>query len=180
MLGHVAGIAGIELDLLLGDDVVGKVTPRDVPATSAGNDQLGLEVTLGLEAHALGAQRRELLEHAVQLRFGERRIERDQRLAGLDAIALARVDALDDPAFQMLDQDVLAGRGDVAGRDGGAGQRRRRRPQAEAAEEDDHEQIAERRDRSGARVDRLRPGEDRGFLAMVSALPLPLNSPWRA
>jgi len=32
--------------------------------------------------------------------------------------------------------------------------------QAEAAEEDDHEEIAERRNRSGTGVDRPGPGED--------------------
>ena len=77
---------------------------------------------------------------------------------------------LDDPAFQMLDHDVLAGRGDVAGRDRGAGQRRGRRPQAEAAERNHHEQIAEHGDRRGAGVDRLRPVEDGRFLAMRQCL----------
>ena len=70
----------------------GKLTPRELRTMSAGNDELFLEVALGLEAHALGAQRGELLEHAVELRFGHGGIERQQRLAGLDAVAFARVD----------------------------------------------------------------------------------------
>ena len=40
----------------------------------------------------LARKRRELLEHAVELGFGDGGIERQQRLAGLDAIAFAGVD----------------------------------------------------------------------------------------
>ena len=55
-LGDVARIAGVELDLLLGDDVGKADAARRAGTMSAGNDELALEVALGLEAHALGAQ----------------------------------------------------------------------------------------------------------------------------
>ena len=80
---------------------------------------------------------------------------------------------LDDPALEVLDHDVLPGGGDVACRDGGAGERRSRRPQAEPAEAHNHEQIAERGYRADTGVDGLGPSEAARFFGHGRCLSFP-------
>ena len=81
----------------------------------------------------------------------------DDRLSGLDEVALGGGEALDDAALEMLDEDVDAVGDDLAGRDGALRQRRPGGPEHEAREHDAAQQRDGERDAGAGPTPRASP-----------------------
>ena len=82
------------------------------------------------------------LQHPL-VRAGCCGIEGQQDIAFLDRIAFAYAHLLDDAAFQMLDDLVVAGRDEASLRDNSGSKRCRRRPEAEASERGEENRQAD-------------------------------------
>ena len=90
-------------------------------------DPIGMGL-LGQQPGLAGDQQVALVLQRIAPARRRRAVEADQDLAGLDPIALAHQQVLDDAALEMLHRLVVALGADVAVGDGGAGQRHEARP----------------------------------------------------
>ncbi len=142
--------AGVEHLLRRGQQVL-VVVDRDAAVIGRPVDAGG-EVDLGVEAGLLEAGDGHLQEHLVAGGDDPRTVEHQQRLAGLDPIAVAHQDGLDDPPFKVLDGLPFGIDAHLAGGDHRPGDFRKGDPGPADAEEDQDDQQADGDNPPAARV----------------------------